>query len=144
MFCQKCGTQIPNDSAFCTHCGAPTNTHVVPSFAFFDKSGISKAEESFSCDLSINDIDAKICNMHANGLSLNLNGRNVLPDGFEYSITSNTSLFSWGEIIYIKCLRQGSGSYVTVFSKSAFPLQIISWGKHRRNISKFKVLLAGK
>lgn len=25
MFCQKCGREIPDDSAFCTGCGAYTN-----------------------------------------------------------------------------------------------------------------------
>ena len=24
MFCEKCGTQLPDDAAFCTKCGAST------------------------------------------------------------------------------------------------------------------------
>lgn len=144
MFCKTCGAEISDRAFICVHCGAQTCGRIIPAFAGFNRSGISKGEESFSCHLTPNDVDARMCNLSAYGVSFNVVGRNVLPDGFEYSLTTNIGPCSWGELMYVKCIHKGEESLVTVFSKCAFPAQIIAWGKHGRNIAKIRNALNGK
>ena len=144
MFCKSCGAEISDKAVVCVHCGVQTCTRVIPGFAYFDKSGISKSEESFLCRLSPNEVDARMCNLSAYGAIFDLVGRNALPDGFEYSLSANIGLCSWGELIYVRCAQHDAGSYVTVFSKCAFPLQVIAWGKHGRNIAQIRNALTAR
>ena len=138
MFCKKCGAQIKNNAIMCVNCGTLTTKRLIPSFHKFSKSGLSKSEITQQSPLSPMEVDERILNLSRYGLLFDVIGRNVLVDGFEYSITANMGLCSWGELIYIKCTENNHGSIVNIFSKCAFPLQIIAWGKHERNINAIK------
>ena len=144
MVCKNCGAEISDKAFICVHCGTQTCSRSIPSFAGFDKSAISKSEETFTCHLSPNDADTRMCDLSAYGVLFNIVGRNVLTNGFEYSLEANVGLCSWGELIYVKVEKTDGGSIVTVFSKCAFPAQIIAWGKHGRNIAKIKGVLTAE
>lgn len=141
MFCRKCGTEIKNNATFCVNCGTKTAERLVPSFACFNKGGISKSEVTLPCPLSPEQIDERMLNLPRFGVYFDLVGRNVLPNGFEYSLTAGIGLCSWGELIYVRSIASGQGTMVNIFSKCAFPLQIIAWGKHDRNIEKIRLAL---
>lgn len=141
MFCTKCGAQIKNNANMCVNCGTLTKRGLIPSFSKFSKSGLSKSEITQPSPLSPMEVDERILNLSSYGLLFNVIGRNVLFDGFEYSIKAEMGLCSWGELIYIKCIENNHGSIVNIFSKCAFPLQIIAWGKHEQNIYAIKSVL---
>lgn len=113
----------------------------IPEFPNFDKNALSSREESFTCPLTTEQVDEKMCNLSAHGISFNLIGRNILLDGFEYSLSVKINFFSFGERMYVKCIQNNTGSFVTVFSKCVYPLQVSAWGKHAKNIDKIKNLL---
>lgn len=141
MFCKNCGAQIKNNAIMCVNCGTLTSTRLIPPFVNFSKNGISKSEITQNSPLSPIEIDERILNLSKYGLLFDVIGRNVLSNGFEYSITANMGLCSWGELIYIKCIENSHQSTVNIFSKCAFPFQIIAWGKHKRNINAIKSVL---
>lgn len=141
MFCKNCGAQINDKAVICVHCGAQICSRIIPTFSSFDKWGISKSEVTLPCRLSPEEVDDRMCNLSRYGILFNLVGRNVFSDGFEYSLTVNIGLCSWGELMYVKCTKTNEGSMVNIFSKCAFPLQICAWGKHDRNIAKIESAL---
>ena len=141
MFCQKCGAQMSPTAGFCSNCGARVQTVAIRGFAAFSKSGLSKSEVTLPCALSTAQVDERMCCCFSRGNIL-LVGRNILPDGFEYSLTSPMGLFSWGELMYVRCMATPTGSMVNIFSKCTFPLQLIAWGKHDRNIRQIASALS--
>lgn len=134
MFCANCGAEINDKAVVCVHCGTQTQGGRIPSFSHFKKSGFSKEEVTLPCRLTAAQVDERMCNLKKHGVPFALVGRNVLQNGFEYSLTANISWLSWGELLYVKAEASGAGSLVNVFSKCCFPLQIASWGKHGQNI----------
>lgn len=141
MFCRNCGAEIKDNAFMCVNCGAQTAERLVPSFHRFDKGGLSKSEVTLPCPLSPLQIDERMLNLSKYGLLFEVVGRNVLSDGFEYSLTANMGICSWGELLYVRCTDSKCGTMVNIFSKCAFPLQIFAWGKHERNIEKIKFAL---
>lgn len=141
MFCKFCGKEIREEASMCIHCGSLTETSAVPSFSDFNKRGLSKMEVTLPCPLSPKEIDARMLNLSKFGVLFDVVGRNILRDGFEYSLTIDMGLCSFGELMYIRSFHTNQGTLVNIFSKCVFPLQFISWGKHQRNIAKIKNVL---
>jgi len=56
------------------------------------------------------------------------------PRPLVFRASVKTSWSSWGEAILIDISHPG---WMTVESKCAFPLQLIDWGKNKKNVSKF-------
>lgn len=138
MACEECGTQIDGAAGACPSSGVQATDRSIPPFSSFSKWGISKSEVTLPCTLSTTEVDDRMCDLSQHGVSFTLVGRNVLADGFEYSLKSGVGLCSWGELVYVKCTAAQAGSFVNIFSKCAFPLQVIAWGKHDRNIDAIK------
>ena len=136
MFCRNCGAEIKDNAFMCVHCGVQTCDRIIPTFTSFNKCGLSKEEVTLPCKLTSLQVDERMCNLSRFGAQINVVGRNVLPNGFEYCLSTEIGLCSWGELMYVKVEKSSVGSIVNIFSKCAFPAQIVAWGKHGRNIKK--------
>lgn len=141
MFCRNCGADILDNAAICIKCGCLVERRSIPHFSYFSKSGISKSEETLPCPLTTNEVDSRMLNLSKYDVLFDLVGRNITDDGFEYSLTADIGLCSFGELIYVRCFATNHGTMVNIFSKCAFPLQLFAWGKHGRNIRKIKNVL---
>ena len=145
MYCRKCGSQIDDNAVFCAHCRTATGRRAMPPpFAFFDKSAMCKDERSFPCTLSPDEVDARMCNLSAYGVDFTLTGRNERPDGFEYTLSVGANFWSWGERMYVQCVKQSTGSQISVFSGCIWPLQWVAFGKNGRNIEKIRLALTAR
>jgi hypothetical protein len=83
-----------------------------------------------------------MCNLPGYGIPLKLIiGRNILQDGFEYSLSCATCFLTWRECMYVKCIQNHAGSTATIFSKNTSPLQIFTWGNREKNIAEIKSIL---
>jgi hypothetical protein len=82
-----------------------------------------------------------MCNLPGYGIPLKLIGRNILQDGFEYSLSSESCYLTCKECMYIKCIQNPAGSTATIFSKNTSPLQIFTWGNREKNIAEIKSIL---
>lgn len=143
MFCRNCGAEISDKAVMCVHCGATIHSGHIPRFGGFDRSGIARRYEcTEDISLSPQEVDARMCNLSAYGVYFDLVGRNVLADGFEYSLQANIGPCSWGENIYVGCFRAGGGSRLNIFSKCAMPVQLLDWGKNRRNVNALRKVFA--
>jgi hypothetical protein len=59
--------------------------------------------------------------------------------------STGMSMFSWGEILTVSVDGTGpQGTSVTVRSQSALPLQLIDYGRNRRNVEKLASQLSGR
>lgn len=144
VLCINCGAEISDKAVMCVHCGAMMRAagHI-PRFGDFDRSGIARRYEcTEDISLSPQEVDARMCNLSAYGVYFDLVGRNVLADGFEYSLQANIGCCSWGECIYVGCFRTGGGSRLNIFSKCAMPVQLLDWGKNRRNVNALRKVFA--
>jgi hypothetical protein len=135
MLCSNCGAQINDKAAICVHCHTPVRGFGIPPFPPFKKSGFlfASTEITRPCALSLNEIDSRMCNLSNYQVFFDLTGRNILPNGFEYKLSANMGIWSYGETIYVSATQYGPSTQINIFSKCVFP-QLISWGKNRRNI----------
>ena len=88
-------------------------------------------EETSLSPFTPNQIDPKMCNLPSYGIPLKLIGRNILQDGFEYSLSCATCFLTWRECMYVKCIQNPAGSTATVFSKKHLAITNLRMGKAR-------------
>lgn len=92
-------------------------------------------ESKLHCTLSEDKIDTLIFECLSN---LVASSEFSHIDNENHSIKTGINLYTWGEKITI--LKDSKN--FQIISKCTFPLQIVAWGKNKRNVKKVKNQLA--
>lgn len=142
MICKKCGAEINDKAVVCVHCGTRTCLRDIPGFSSFENSGALRSERSFETDLEPGEVDDRVCSLSQYGLLFEVVGRNVIPNGFEYKLTTNMGIRSIGEQMYVRCERRKTGTHVYVLSQGIHWVQLITFGKNAENVRALQRVLS--
>ncbi len=66
---------------------------------------------------------------------------NIHQTGNQFVAHANATMSSWSEVITINYLERDGEAIIEVESKCAVPTQIFDWGKNRRNVKRFFMIL---